>query len=419
MTTTQPFRPDRGAAIERLCEFIPRAGRSYASSRNFDFGPENRGNVSALSPYLKHRLFTERELLTAALRLHSEADAKKFVEEVFWRAYFKGWMEQHPSVWTAYRAGVNRQLDALASDERLHARCERATSGQTGIECFDAWSKELTETGYLHNHARMWFASIWVFTLQLPWELGADFFYRHLLDGDAASNTLSWRWVSGLHTPGKTYLARGSNIRDFTNNRFDPSGQLADAAPAVSESAVHPLQPLPQSERNPVGRPYGLLITEEDAFTEDVGLSAAPGAILAAVATQARSPAPVSMPVRQFALGAVADGLSRAEKHFRVRGSQAATNDWSTMLIQWAADHDLDTIVTAYAPVGPVAERIAKAKKELATRGIQLRQVRRDYDCVTWPYATRGYFKLKARIPEMIEKLRVRPDEAIARLAAG
>jgi deoxyribodipyrimidine photo-lyase len=69
--------------------------------------------------------------------------------------------------------------------------------------------QELVETGYLHNHARMWFASIWIFTLRLPWELGADFFLRHLLDGDAASNTLSWRWVAGLHTKGKHYCGAG------------------------------------------------------------------------------------------------------------------------------------------------------------------------------------------------------------------
>ena len=104
----------------------------------------------------------------------------------------------------------------------MRAGYRAAIDGETGIECFDAWSAELCETGYLHNHARMWFASIWIFTLKLPWRLGADFFYRHLLDGDAASNTLSWRWVAGLHTRGKPYAARADNIATYSGGRFTP-----------------------------------------------------------------------------------------------------------------------------------------------------------------------------------------------------
>ena len=92
--------------------------------------------------------------------------------------------------------------------------------GATAIEPFNDWVRELKETGYLHNHARMWFASIWIHTLELPWYLGADFFLKHLLDGDEAVNTLSWRWVAGLHTKGKTYLARASNIEKYTNGRY-------------------------------------------------------------------------------------------------------------------------------------------------------------------------------------------------------
>ena len=92
--------------------------------------------------------------------------------------------------------------------------------GRTGIDCFDTWVEELRETNYLHNHSRMWFASIWIFTLGLPWQLGARFFMRHLLDGDASSNTLSWRWVAGMHTNKKPYLASKENIDKFTVNRF-------------------------------------------------------------------------------------------------------------------------------------------------------------------------------------------------------
>ena len=95
--------------------------------------------------------------------------------------------------------------------------------------------KELKEANYLHNHARMWFASIWIFTLDLPWQLGAEFFMKHLYDGDAASNTLGWRWVAGIQTQGKNYLASEWNIKKFTNNRFSNIKLNENAPPKTSD----------------------------------------------------------------------------------------------------------------------------------------------------------------------------------------
>ncbi|MEM7620998.1 MAG: cisplatin damage response ATP-dependent DNA ligase [Pseudomonadota bacterium] len=216
------WNPSRKAGLKRLQEFSPFMGRSYASKRNYDFGPENRSYVSALSPWISHRLILEEEALKAALSKHSFSSVEKFVQEVFWRGYFKGWLEQHPHVWVDYKSNLKNYIERLDNDESLKSNYEKAVKERTGIECFDFWSNELIEFGYLHNHTRMWFASIWIFMLRLPWELGADFFYRNLLDGDAASNTLSWRWVAGLHTKGKTYLARASNIECYTEGRFNP-----------------------------------------------------------------------------------------------------------------------------------------------------------------------------------------------------
>ena len=181
--------PTRAAALRRLQDFVPRAGKQYESSRNFDFGPERRGNVSRLSPYLRHRLLLEEEVLEAVLQHHAPSSADKFIQEVFWRAYFKGWLEQRPSVWSDYRRSLAKRLSELNDDEAALGRYEAATRGETGIACFDFWARELVDCGYLHNHARMWFASIWVFTLRLPWQLGADFFYRHLVDGDPSSKS--------------------------------------------------------------------------------------------------------------------------------------------------------------------------------------------------------------------------------------
>ena len=254
-----PLSPLREVGLTRANAFAGSAGRDYAGSRNYDFGVERRGNVSVMSPFLRHRLVLEQELLERVLERHAFSSAQKFVEEVFWRAYFKGWLEQHSAVWTDYCDSVASLVAQLDADGELLDRFKSATDGKTGIDCFDAWARELTTTGYLHNHARMWFASIWVFTLQLPWQLGADFFLRHLLDGDPASNTLSWRWVSGLHTVGKTYLARASNIAKYTEGRFNPEGQLADEAPALTEDQSYATAPLPAASALPEDKPFGLL----------------------------------------------------------------------------------------------------------------------------------------------------------------
>ena len=397
--------PGREAGLRRLGDFAHRAGPLYAKSRNFDFGPERRGNVSMLSPYLRHRLVLEQDVLEAVLQQHSESAAAKFVEEVFWRAYFKGWLEHRPSVWTDYRRSVSRLLQNLESDSDALGRYEAAVDGKTGIDCFDAWVNELVTEGYLHNHARMWFASIWVFTLGLPWQLGADFFYRHLVDGDPASNTLGWRWVCGLHTPGKTYLARASNITHFTDNRFFPEGRLAERAPALTESSSHPVAPLSPAQTLDREVRYGLLITEEDCSAESLGLPFAPAAVLGAVATNLRSPLPVGKPALAFAEGAVRDGVERASRAFAADGSLSTSDDWNEGLLDWATQHRLEAVVTPYAPTGPVAERLADARNRLAAAGIDLLRVRRPYDSATWPHARRGFFRLKKQIPSILDAL--------------
>lgn len=217
--------PTRDAGLARLAAFTSRAGRDYARDRNEDRGPGLRANVSALSPWIRRRLVTEAEVIDAVLGRHRFEACEKFIQEVFWRGYWKGWLEMRPVVHARYEA----ERDILRARWAGESSLTSALEGRTGLGCFDAWVRELVEIGWLHNHTRMWFASIWIFTLRLPWQLGADFFDQHLLDADAASNTLSWRWVAGLHTKGKHYLARAENIRIHTRGRFDPRGQLQRA----------------------------------------------------------------------------------------------------------------------------------------------------------------------------------------------
>ncbi len=395
----------RSRGLETLADFLPRAGRAYAERRNFDLGPEDRDNVSTLSPFIRHRLVLESEVLAAVLERHSREAADKFVQEVFWRAYFKGWLEQHPSVWHDYRRDVNACIAALESDADACAAYDRAITGATGIDCFDAWTDELVRTGYLHNHARMWFASIWVFTLELPWQLGADFFLRHLLDGDPASNTLSWRWVAGLHTKGKTYLARVSNITSYTNDRFNPAGQLAATAAPLIEEARHDFVPLGAADSMAIDGDFGLLVTEEDCIGLPLDLPAEPKAVIGMSAPSLRSPLAIGQAAAAFAASAVQDGAARAGECAGREAEFLESSRWEDALLEFAGRHDLGAIVTAFAPVGPVAELLERAASRLAGEGIELRRVRRGYDERAWPHAGKGYFKLKSRIPELLDFL--------------
>ncbi|MEL6360599.1 MAG: FAD-binding domain-containing protein [Pseudomonadota bacterium] len=309
---TVTWSPVREDALNRLHAFAPKTGASYAKQRNFDFGTKKHDKVSRLSPWLRHRIITENEVLSATLDHFNPKEAEKFIQEVFWRGYFKGWLEHRPDVWTYYKSDLVALVDRLEQDAVLAREYDTAISGQTGIACFDAWASELMATGYLHNHARMWFASIWIFTLKLPWQLGADFFYRHLLDGDPASNTCSWRWVAGLHTVGKTYLARADNIEKFTAGRFAPHGQLATMADALEDPRTVSITAPKYVTPDLVGRRFGLLVTEEDCHPESLA-PLQPDAVLVLTESTPRSVLPLGEKSR-FLLPkrlAIAPSLSR------------------------------------------------------------------------------------------------------------
>ena len=224
------FEASRAKAVDKLNHFVENNLSEYSKLRNFDFGPDKRSNVSCLSPYITHGIINELEIINKSLKKLSFVKNEKFIQEVLWRVYWKGWLELRPNVWSDYLI----ELDNLRDEYKSNHSYLRAIEGKTDIECFNQWIIELKENNYLHNHARMWFASIWIFTLELPWQLGAEFFMKHLLDGDAASNTLGWRWVAGVQTQGKHYLASEWNINKFTNNRFKNIKLNENATPKVS-----------------------------------------------------------------------------------------------------------------------------------------------------------------------------------------
>ncbi|MEM6680028.1 MAG: FAD-binding domain-containing protein [Pseudomonadota bacterium] len=395
----------RAEGLRRLERFAPRTAGHYKSRRNYDAGPGKRDNVSVLSPWIARRMVTEKETVAAALARHRLSSCEKFVQEVVWRTYFKGWLELRPSVWTRYRAGLAQDREALLQKGGLAKAVAAAEAGETGIEAFDVWAQELVETGYLHNHARMWFASIWIFTLGLPWRLGADFFLRHLLDGDAASNTLGWRWVAGLHTQGKNYAAAEWNIRKFTASReggaLSAAGLLRDPVPLdegplPARGLLRPVDP-PRFDR-----PTALLLTTEDLGVETMALPGQPVAVATLRLTEHRSYAPVSAPLIAFDRAALADATARAGAP---AGPAFETGTKVTALIDWARDAGAERIATGFLHTGWVRDWLDQARPALEKAGITLEERRRAWDEAFQPHATAGFFKVKKEIPQVLRQL--------------
>lgn len=394
------FVPARPAALARLEAFLTAAG-TYAAERNFV--RPGHDNISRLSPWLQKRLLLEEEVIAAIRTRWAFVSVEKFVQEVYWRTYWKGWLEQRPAAWTRWCEDVPRLRLSLNAGQR--STWEAAIAGKTGIAGFDDWAKELVATGYLHNHARMWFASIWIFTLKLPWELGAAFFYEHLLDGDVASNTLSWRWVAGLQTPGKTYVARADNIAHYTDGQCAPEAcQLASAPFAISE------EPLPKevawtedslwtaASTRAEGK-VGLWIHPEDLAAEHGELAADKfTAIQASWPTSIVARAGWSAGVVTWTQAALRDGATRAATHFGVDVSVEPTADLAAEILAWAQKHQLKRVV-AYRPfVGPWLTEALAVEASLAAAGIDVTWRRRAWDTQLFPHATRGYFPFWERI---------------------
>ena len=255
------FEISREGALKQLDAFINSELANYSFKRNIDLGPKDKSNVSCLSPYISHRLITEYEVAKTVLAMFPYQKVDKYIQEIFWRVYWKGWLELRPQVWTDFI----EDLKGLQEDDNY----KKAINGETQIECFNDWVKELKENNYLHNHTRMWFASIWIFTLNLPWQKGAEFFMKHLFDGDAASNTLSWRWVAGLQTKGKHYVAQSWNISKFTNNKYKNVKLNENALPVIDkrEYKLNPLDSITEDNSN-----ENLIVFENELNLENKNL---------------------------------------------------------------------------------------------------------------------------------------------------
>ena len=402
VTADQPtrFPHTRSEALRSWEEFRPRIG-AYADARN-GVRPGHRA-VSRLSPAIRRRLVTEYELVASTLEAYPFARAEKFVQEMMWRRYWKSWLELRPGVWRDYQADVVRLRGGLRGYQAR--RVQEVAAGRSGVAIMDYFARELRETGYLHNHARMWFAGFWVHTEKLPWQLGADFFYRHLLDADPAANTLSWRWVAGLQTQGKTYLTRRSNLERYVESSLlaahgggldQLDDKLAQPARVEDTSLLHAeLPPDADDTALPAGLPVqaGLWVHADDLCTEAAQPLARfrPQAVFAGLDTGVLEAEAVSVLRRGHLQASVRDGLARAGQHF---GAPAHYEDapLPEALAAWARGQGLRAVVALRPSVGPLWDLLPALRARLAEDAVALHLVWRPEDSQFLPFARSGYF---------------------------
>ena len=376
------FEASKAAALNRLNNFVEQNLSEYSKLRNFDFGPENRTNISGLSPYITHGVINEKEVIEKSLSKFSFSKNEKFIQEVLWRTYWKGWLELRPNVWTDYIAELNKIREEYKDNQNY----KDAIDGKTTIECFNYWVTELRENNYLHNHTRMWFASIWIFTLELPWQLGAEFFMQHLYDGDSTSNTLGWRWVAGIQTQGKHYLASEWNIKKFTNNRFNNIKLNEDAPPKVSEKTY---QIIKKDFNNPQNiEDKNLLIFENNLSFEitDFQNNKFKKIYLISSKNENRS-IKLSEKVVKFKSLLIEDQEQRLK---------AMSFDCEVIDIS-----EIKKIENCYGLYPTVGENL----DYLNLNNIKLDFLYRKLDQYSWQYCNKGFFNFKNYIPKIISSL--------------
>jgi deoxyribodipyrimidine photo-lyase len=200
----QLFPANRAAVQERIAAISP---STYARTRN-----ALDGAVTRLSPYLTHGFVSLPEVATQLAQQHRLSYADKLIFEFAWREFFA-----HVRTHSPHPDDILRDMRPALLPREAYANEMPADirEGRSGVPCIDAAVSELYQTGYLHNHARMWLASYCVHLRKVHWRVAADWLYAHLLDGDLASNHLSWQWMASTFS-AKPYLFNTENVAKFT-----------------------------------------------------------------------------------------------------------------------------------------------------------------------------------------------------------
>ncbi len=376
------FVTSRLEALEKLNNFIERDISNYNTKRNFDFGATNRSNVSCLSPYITHRLITEYETAKLVLKKYPFQKVDKFIQEIFWRIYWKGWLELRPKVWTDF----TEDLKTINEDENYL----KAVNGETEIECFNDWVNELKEYNYLHNHTRMLFASIWIFTLGLPWQKGAEFFMKHLLDGDAASNTLSWRWVAGIQTKGKNYLAQSWNITKFTNNKYK-NVKLNETAPPLIDKREYKISPIQIS--NNEDENHHLIVFDNELNFDLFEYKKYKKIYFILLGNEDRS-VKLATKVIDYKKKIIQSQLNDIKHQAELLKGDSFTN-----IIKISKSFDVK-----YPSIG---ENLTFLKKLVKKNNLNINFITRKEDKFCWKFSNKGYFNFKSNIPIILSTFKL------------
>ncbi|MFM7365640.1 MAG: FAD-binding domain-containing protein [Cuspidothrix sp.] len=184
----------------------------YAKTRNF-----LKGQVTKLSPYIRHGVLSLREIREYILeRVNNPDDANKLINELAWRDYWQRlYIKLGNGIWQnqeEYKTGYKTTDYAPQLPPDI-------SNGTTGLFCIDSFSQELQQTGYLHNHIRMWLAAYIIHWRHIQWQAGAKWFLQHLLDGDPASNNMSWQWVASTFSH-KPYFFNRENLERYSKGVY-------------------------------------------------------------------------------------------------------------------------------------------------------------------------------------------------------
>jgi len=394
--------PDsRAGALGAARAFAPFMGAQYARERNRVV--PGHPYVSTLAAAIRVRLVLEREVAALALEEHGTlSKCEKFVQEIHWRSYWRSWLERHPDIWTRYLRTRDEARAGLAKVQIR--RIEQIERGESGCEPMDNFARELVATGYLHNHARMWFAGYWIHTEKLPFELGSDFFERHLICACPAANTLSWRWVAGIQTRGKAYLARRSNLEKYCDPAYlgDEIGmeklERQKEADVPDEPLPSPTQPSFETSLPKTNGSLGLWISEDDLSPETCDeLARAQFTAICTSVVSAPMQSETSNGLRcAYRLKAAQDSAQRAQEKWKIEATpiEAQTPDnLAAQITDWAKSSGVRSVVALKPFVGPSNDALPALRSRLEENGIELRLLRRPEDARLLNYATSGYFK--------------------------
>jgi deoxyribodipyrimidine photo-lyase len=310
----ETFAPTLAAAQARIAAVQPAA---YARTRN-----ALDGAVTRMSPYITHGFVTLTDVLAGVAARHSLDMQHKFVYELGWRAYFR-------HVWQHRGDGILRSLHEGLLPDEAYARELPADirQGCTGVPVVDEAVRTLYSTGMLHNHARMWLASYVVHVRKVHWRAGADWLYGHLLDGDLASNHLSWQWVAGTGS-SKPYVFNAENVARYAPASWHSSGTVID----TSYEALDRMARSPQREFDvPPGSPSLLEPPLGAEPPVELGCAAPDAAAVAGrdvwlVHPWSLGPLPTALPVDTVAIGVFPADFHQAwpwnERRWRFVGSR-------------------------------------------------------------------------------------------------